>query len=79
MTYFATPNDKAAHVAGMLTAAYEAQEDAIVADLENLDAMGEPHLDPEDRRYVDEGDVMLVTPQDRDDLDTVLAWEEYHI
>lgn len=77
MTYFETPTDAAAYYAGMSTADYEAREDAIVADLETLDAMGQPHLDPEDRDYVREGDVALVSASDRADLDLVLAWEEF--
>lgn len=51
-------------------------EAAVAAFGEDYDQMG---LDPEDRVLVDEGDVTLVTQQDRDDLQVVLDWEEYHI
>jgi hypothetical protein len=34
-------------------------------------------LDPEDRPYVDEADVSLVSEQDRDDLEAVYAWEAF--
>lgn len=77
MTYFETPNDAAAYVAGMSTEAYEAWQDAVTADEENLYFMGQPHLEPEDRDFVDEADVMMVTPQDRADLQTVLDWEAF--
>lgn len=73
--YFETPNDKAAHVRGITTEAYEAEQDAIVRFREEF---GEADADPEDRRYVDEGDVILVTEQDRRDLQVTLDWEEFN-
>ena len=73
MTYFETPNDRDAYVLGMSTDAYEAMQDAVSADEEMLWDLGQPHHDVEDRDLIPEGDVALVTQQDRDDLDAVLA------
>lgn len=39
----------------------------------------EQSRDPEVRDLIAEGDVALVTAQDRADLQVVLDWEEYHI
>ena len=71
------PNTRS--VLGISTAAYEAREDAIVADLETLDALGRPDLPREVRDTIAEDDVETVSAQDREDLQTVLDWEEYHI
>ena len=43
---------------------------------ENLDPR---EVDPEDRDLVSEDDIILVSQQDRDDLQWVLDWEEYHL
>lgn len=79
MTYFETPTDRDAWVAGMSTAAFVAREEMIEADAEALYFAGEPHLAPEDRVLVSESDMTLVTQQDRDDLQWVLDWEAYHL
>jgi hypothetical protein len=76
MTYFETPNSKAAYIAGTTLVAYEAQEEALIAFRETY---GEADLDREDRVLVSEDDVETVTAQDREDLQTVLDWEEFHI
>jgi hypothetical protein len=77
MTYFETPNDKAAYIAGMSTAAYEDMLDRLAEEEEMLWDLGQPHLDVEDRDLIPEGDVALVTQQDREDLQTVLDWEDF--
>lgn len=77
MTYFETPNDYYAYIAGISVEEYEAREDAIVADLEELDALGRPDLDPEDRDYVADPDFWEGRADDLDwaDLDFILDWE----
>ena len=79
MTYFETPTAQAAYFAGLSEAAFIAREEAREAEAEALYMMGEPHLDVEDRERVSEDDMTLVSQQDRDDLEWVLAWEEYHL
>lgn len=73
---FETPTDAAAYYAGMSVAAYEAREDAIVSDLEDLYNMGEPHLEPEDRTRVSYWDVS--SRADYAGLQTALDWEANH-
>lgn len=81
MTYFETPNHAAAYYEGMTVEAFEAREDAIVADLEELELLGQPHLDVEDRDLIPEQYVSEVSEQDRADLAWVLdmeAFEGFH-
>lgn len=79
MIYFETPADAAAYIAGMSYDAFVEREELIERDENELYWMGEPHLEPEDRVLVSEDDLVLVTQQDRDDLQWVLDWEEYHL
>lgn len=55
MTYFETPQDKAAHAEGITVEAYEAREDSLVAFREEF---GYVDLPREDRPEVDEADVL---------------------
>ena len=65
MTYFEDP----------AYADYAAEE----RDAEELADLGWPHLDPEDRPEVAEGDVETVSAQDLADLARVLDWEEHSL
>lgn len=74
MTYFETPQHAAAYYAGRTLDQQDAHENALEVFAETY---GEADLDVEDRRYIDESHIETVTAQDRADLETVLAWEEF--